>query len=272
MVLKSEGTNRAVALVVSVGAHVLVLSSLTSLPVIHAPPRLASAIAFSVLEPEPESAPQLPEPEPEPEPEPPLPAPELEPEPEPEPEPPLPALEPAPLEQPEGADEAPLEQAEPVQELTGTTLAADDGKWGAPAGSGRSRSGPVQPGVSRPVVSVAKNPPPVAAKKKKPAQVAAVPLKELSRQPKPPSLGAALKRNYPKTARQQGLSGEAKVRARIDASGAIVAAKLVLESSSGFGEACRKTLLGSRWSAPLDKRGKPVPTWISYRCRFRIDR
>jgi TonB family protein len=104
-----------------------------------------------------------------------------------------------------------------------------------------------------------------------PPELTVKPLSELSRKPVPPSLEAALKRNYPLTARAQGKSGEAKVRARVDADGRVGFVKVTLESGSGFGDACRRTLLSSEWSPPLDERGRPVATWITYRCKFRID-
>jgi hypothetical protein len=99
----------------------------------------------------------------------------------------------------------------------------------------------------------------------------ALPLSQLSRKPVPPSLAATLERNYPPAARSIGQSGDASVRARIEARGNIRLASIVSETSPGFGDACRRTLLGSQWSAPLDRSGKPVATWISYRCKFRID-
>jgi hypothetical protein len=61
------------------------------------------------------------------------------------------------------------------------------------------------------------------------------------------------------------------LRARIDADGVIRNARVRSESSAGFGSACRRTLLGSRWSAPRDKNGSAVATEIVYTCHFEID-
>jgi TonB family protein len=83
-------------------------------------------------------------------------------------------------------------------------------------------------------------------------------------------LARALERNYPARERSLGRSGEAKVRARIEPDGTVRIAKLLFETSAGFGEACRATLLASRWTAPLDARGKPAATWITYLCKFRV--
>jgi hypothetical protein len=49
------------------------------------------------------------------------------------------------------------------------------------------------------------------------------------------------------------------------------AARVMNESFGGFGEACRRTLAGSRWSPPRDASGKPVSTEVSYTCRFEIE-
>ncbi len=220
------------------------------------------------------------EPEPEPEPEPVV---ESEPEPEPEPEP---IVEPEVIEEvveteaePEPTEPEPQSEPEaPPPELTGTTLLAEgegESDFSAEAGSGRGRQGPILAGVSKPSptrhVVKKKAAPPAPAKKKEPEPPPTIPLAQLSKKPTPPDLGGALKRNYPPDARRQGRAGEAKVRARVEPSGSIALAKIASESDEGFGAACRKTLLSSKWTAPLDHSGKPVATWVSYRCKFRVD-
>jgi TonB family protein len=94
---------------------------------------------------------------------------------------------------------------------------------------------------------------------------------DLSARPSPPSLADALARNYPADARQRGLSGSAKVRARIDPDGVVRRVSLVEESAVGFGSACTRTVSGSRWAAPKDKAGHPVATEIRYTCRFVVE-
>jgi TonB family protein len=91
---------------------------------------------------------------------------------------------------------------------------------------------------------------------------------DLSRPPSPPVLDEALARNYPDSARQNGLTGKAVVRARVLAQGTVRDLAVVSESAPGFGEACKATLADSRWSAPLDRDGRPVATTIHYTCRF----
>lgn len=226
------------------------------------PPAL---MELSALSPEPEEPPSV-EPEPESVPEP-------EPEPEVTPEPklsePEPTSEPAPTSELEPASDP--EPAPP--ELTGNTLVAEgEGDFSAEIGSGRSREGAIRAGVSRPVLrKPAKTPKPSVAPQKAPEPPPAIPLASLSKKPTPPDLGGALKQNYPPDARRQGRAGEAKVQARVEPSGSIGFAKVSFESEDGFGAACRKTLLASKWTAPLDRAGKPVATWVSYRCKFRID-
>jgi TonB family protein len=102
----------------------------------------------------------------------------------------------------------------------------------------------------------------------RPTEPAVVTVSDLSARPSPPSLGAALERNYPADARQRGLSGTAKVRARIDPDGVVRRVTLVEESAAGFGTACSRTVNGSRWAPPKDKAGRSVATEIRYTCRF----
>lgn len=177
------------------------------------------------------------------------------------------APKPKPAAAPPEPAPAPSEPSEPAPaELTGTTLVGTDvASWSAPVGSGAERKGAFGAGPSRSVA-----PKPLAATPAVAAS-ATIPLAQLSRKPAPPALGAALKRNYPARARQQGQGGEAKVRARIEPSGEVRAVSIGSETAAGFGDACRRTLLASRWTAPLDDAGRPVATWVTYRCKFRVD-
>lgn len=209
---------------------------------------------------------QLSEPEP-PKPAPPLPEPKVEPPPPRAPAP-VAKLKPAP---PEPAPEKPPEAAPP--ELTGTTLTSDaDSTWSAPAGSGNERDGLLRTGAVSAFVPPA---PVIAAKASTPSATSQAlvrpeptPLAQLSRKPSPPPLADALERHYPVAARRLGRSGEALVRARIEANGLLSEAQLKSETAQGFGAACRQALLASRWTAPLDRDGRPVATYITYRCKF----
>lgn len=210
------------------------------------------------------------------------PAPEELSEPPPEPEiVPEPVLVPEIVEQVAVADSEPDAEPEPEvapepapPELTGTTLVAEgEGDFGAEVGSGRAREGAIRAGISKPAPArrVVVKKPGAAPSKKAPEPPPTIPLASLSKKPVPPDLGGVLKQNYPPDARRQGRAGEAKVQARVEPSGSIGFAKVSFESEDGFGAACRKTLLASKWTAPLDRAGNPVATWVSYRCKFRID-
>lgn len=187
------------------------------------------------------------------------PAPLQESEPEPEPEP-----EATPL------DDAPVD-------LTGVTLTSDGPGpgWSTVTGNGSAMRGPIQR--------------PRAAKSLTPAEgrgstrtasvqrrVAPapnlVPLASLAKRPVPPALDGVLAANYPADARRRGEAGQAVVSARIEADGVVRSASVASESGPGFGEACRRTVLGSTWSPPRDEGGRAVATQISYTCRFRVDR
>jgi TonB family protein len=97
-----------------------------------------------------------------------------------------------------------------------------------------------------------------------------VALASLSRPPAPPDLNGALERHYPEAARRQGTAGQAVLKARIAADGRVHDLVVVSQSAPGFGDACRATLRDSVWSAPLDKDGRAVATFVTYTCRFEV--
>lgn len=177
------------------------------------------------------------------------------------------AARPQPLRQAPAPAPTPPPQAAPTPELSGNTLLGEgEAGWTAPAGNGAEREGPIHAGapVTAPVPA-----PPRPAPAAAPA-VATEPLALLSRKPIPPALASALERNYPAGARRQGKSGEAKVRALIDALGRVASVTIDFESAPEFGAACKKTLLQSQWTPPLGQLGKPTATFITYRCKFRV--
>jgi TonB family protein len=208
----------------------------------------------SLPPPPPPPRPAAPEPAPPPAAAPPKPKPKPDPKPAPPEPPPAMPAEPAPATpEPTSAPSALL--AEPgatnaaIVQLAGASLAA---------------------------LSTAAPFPPVAA-----AHVAAPPsprsaplakLSDLSRKPRPPSLDAALRQNYPAELRRRGTEGQAEVRVVIDPRGEVGEVAVVSESAAGFADACRRTLVASRWSEPLDREGQAVSTRLTYRCRFEIER
>lgn len=94
----------------------------------------------------------------------------------------------------------------------------------------------------------------------------------LSRRPRPMGdIREALERNYPRRAQSLGIQGSAQVRLRILPTGDPTQLVLTTQTGNyGFGEACLKTLRGSRWNPPLDRSGTPVATDISFTCVFEI--
>lgn len=244
----------------SVAVHVGAFLVLTVLPKTPAPAPLPSVVEFELSKP----------------PEPPPPAPKAE-EPPPPPEP-L-AIEPASARAPTPTDAPPVQEAAepeqapqpaPVADLTGLTLTNDNGSgsWGSQVGNGTAMDRPIRAGANgrRPPTPQAPSAP-AAPAPAKPSGVVA--LADLSSRPVPPKLDGILEQHYPEVARQQGKSGTATVRARIDADGRVRKANVVSETETGFGRACHATVLGSQWSAPRDQEGKAVATFVSYTCRFR---
>jgi periplasmic protein TonB len=165
------------------------------------------------------------------------------------------------------APAAPL-AASPALDLSGVTLTNDTGSgFAMPVGDGSALRGPIGPGGGRAASAL----PSPARPAHEPAGPALVAARDLSEHPRPPALEALLRANYPEEARQRGLRGSASVRARIDADGVIRAAHVVSESSAGFGSACQRTIVGSRWSAPRAQNGDAVATEIVYTCHFEVD-
>lgn len=204
----------------------------------------------------------------------PLPTPEPEPELKPAPEP-APTLARIPAPSRAEPTPSPEPQPEPAKalaplDLAGVTLtnAGDDG-FAMRTGNGLAFAGPIGPGSARaPTMASPKVSDPPARSKLTPDFV---PVSDLSARPVPPALGAALRRNYPDEARRRAIGGTARVRARLDTSGMAGQVQIENESFPGFGEACRKTLAGSSWSAPRDRNGRAVTTEIRYTCRFEVE-
>lgn len=222
---------------------------------------LQSEVTFEVNEPPP--PPPLPRDDPEPE------APEAQPT---KAEPKLARIEPARAAQAPRAPQATTaSEAKPAAplDLSGVTLTNDDGpSFGMALGNGRSFDGPIGNGRG---VAAREGAMPSAAPPGAPVVPALVAAADLSERPTPPGLDAALRKNYPRDARERGIGGSARVRARVEASGNVRQIRVESESFAGFGEACRRTLEGSRWSAPRDREGRAVATEIRYTCRFVVE-
>lgn len=194
-------------------------------------------------------------------------------------QPPDPAPEPEPVAPPPSKRAAPKPvapaprptSAEPPAALSGKTLTAEGPgtSFAAPAGDGSERREPIQGGAAPAPAPPPKPSAPAPAPAPKPAP-STVPLPDLARRPEPPALAGTLARHYPEDARRRGVGGQAVVRARVDSDGNVRTASVVSESEPGFGAACQRTLIGSKWSPPMDRAGRPVGTWVRYTCRFRV--
>ncbi|HTQ06423.1 MAG TPA: TonB family protein [Polyangiaceae bacterium] len=236
----------------SVLAHGFAYASLGLAPVApHEPP--PSRVSFRVRDAAPPPAPD---------------APKLPP-PAPKPEPRLAKAKPkaAPSVNPD-----PLPAAPPPVDLRGVTLTNDTGgaAWSSAVGNGSALGGPVGPigGVTtRPVASDAPARPSPRA-----PEIPLVDAADLSSRPVPPALAGDLRERYPAGAKQRGIGGSASVEARIEPDGRVRQVRLENETFAGFGEACKKTLLGSSWSPPRDKAGRKVATLVRYTCRFVVER
>jgi len=237
----------------SVGLHLGVAGQLSRLNSSPETTGLTAVEMFTVV---------TPPPKPEP-----VPAPE-----KPKPEPPAPVT-PRPVAQlraPETKPAPPPDLDPPSSELTGSTLVGSgDGSWSTSAlGNGLASTGPIVVPRERPQP----RPTAVAAPPPEPRRPVIVPLNRLSRKPRPPALDQRLLANYPSAAKSAGIAGHALVAARIDPDGRVKQASVLSDSGAGFGEACRRTVVGSIWQPPLGADGHPVATVVRYRCRFEVNR
>jgi protein TonB len=153
-------------------------------------------------------------------------------------------------------------EVEPA-DFSGVTL-TNDGPgpgWSSAVGDGSRMRGPIgRPGAKGGG----------AAPDTRPAGPSVVALGSLSRPPAPPDLADVLERYYPEAARRQGLAGQAVLKARITAEGRARDLVLISQTTNGFGDACRATLRDSLWTAPLDREGRAVATFVTYTCRFEV--
>lgn len=94
----------------------------------------------------------------------------------------------------------------------------------------------------------------------------------LSRPPSAPRLDEELVRHYPRSLREQGTPGRAVVRIRIMPDGRVGQTRVLTATLPEFGQACQRTVTGARFGAPLDKKGQPVATDVSYTCEFQVTR
>lgn len=249
-----------VVVVASIAAHVALLELLPpAASATPAPPRPTTFVAFEAPPPPPPPAPAPPPPEVE------RPAPQRVATRAPAPRTRPPVRREATPPPPAAAAEPPAAPEAPV-DFSGVTLSNEGAGWASPTGSGEPMTGPIA------AAPAAARRGPVRAAQGRGAGERVVAVGDLSRPPRAPDLDAALVANYPREARRSGIAGKAVVRARIVADGTVGTIRVVSESASGFGAACKQTLAGSRWQPPLDARDQPVATDVSYTCTFAVTR
>jgi outer membrane biosynthesis protein TonB len=203
-----------------------------------------------------EPAPEAPTPEPEPEP--------VKPPPRPVERAPRPAKEPPPT-----AKAAPAAAEETLADFSGTTLTGQGG-WASAVGNNQDMTGPIGSATG---INTGRKVAGVAGGVVGGTGVQVVPEGELSRKVKPPSaelLNAALERAYPKSARQQGVEGVARIRLRVMPSGKLQPLNTLSETYAGFGDACKASLRDIVFEPALDRAGQPCTTDIPYTCRFTV--
>lgn len=257
--LREAGLLGGAGILLSVALHLGTFASLAHVRVERGPPR-ARDIEVSIVEEKP--------PAPEP-------APIAEPEPEPEPIKARPPREasPRPVEKaPPPSKEAPAAAEETIADLTGTTLTGESaGGWVSAVGSGAAMTGPIgkvnaavtgrdRAGVEGGVLGG--------------TGTRVVSEADLSRRPQPPAaelLNEALERNYPKSAKQQGIEGTARIKVRVLANGKLQPLGTVSETHPGFGDACKASVRDTSWGPGLDRAHQPVATDITYKCEFNVE-
>jgi TonB family protein len=168
----------------------------------------------------------------------------------------------------EPVNPTPVTTPPPAVDLRGVTLTNDSGggSWASAVGDGSALDGPIGPIGARPAAPTAA--PSARAIAARPAEPSVVSLADLSTKPVPPELAGNLADRYPAAAKERRIGGSASVEARIEPDGRVRRVTLKSETFAGFAEACRQTLLGSRWSPPRDREGKSVATVVRYTCRF----
>jgi periplasmic protein TonB len=186
--------------------------------------------------------------------------------PKPKPTPPKPA-EPPPPRSAE-VEAPPVNEPEPPPDVPAPLALLDSSIPAVANGLATSTASDVRGGISGGARAPARTLPPASAL----AAPAFAPLADLSRKPRPPSLDALLRQHYPERLRRLGVDGQAMVRAYVTARGHVARVDVVSESAAGFADACKRTLLGSEWTEPLDRNGNRVATQLTYRCRFQIER
>jgi len=95
---------------------------------------------------------------------------------------------------------------------------------------------------------------------------------EVSRPPRLLSqpTSAEMRSLYPSTARRDGLEADVSLRVLVGTSGEVVEVKLVRGAGQGFDEVALELVRRFRFEAG-SRDGRPVPVWIPWTYKFRLD-
>ncbi|MCP4601021.1 MAG: TonB family protein [Proteobacteria bacterium] len=188
--------------------------------------------------------------------------------------PPKPKSEdPPPLKPPEEKepDEAP--EAPPVFDLGDNTFATGNGQqgsWSLQRSEGNTKIAPLakkkQPSVRGTRAT--------GDEKGKPGGTgsgyAPVPLRDLSKRPKPKGGNISIP-PYPLEARRQGIEGTVVLQVFIDKKGRVRRTRVIKDPGGGLGKLAQSAMLKEKWNPGIDKEGNSVDTVIVYSYLFVLD-
>jgi protein TonB len=75
---------------------------------------------------------------------------------------------------------------------------------------------------------------------------------------------------YPEAARRDGLEGDVLLEILVSVSGEVEEVRVARGAGHGFDEVARGLARGMRFE-PATRAGRPVPVWIPWTWKFRLD-
>jgi TonB family protein len=81
---------------------------------------------------------------------------------------------------------------------------------------------------------------------------------------------AEMRAMYPESARRDGVEGDVRVEILVSAAGRVEEVRLVQPGGHGFDDVAR-TLVRRLAFVPAQRGGRPVPVWIPWTWKFRLD-
>lgn len=80
---------------------------------------------------------------------------------------------------------------------------------------------------------------------------------------------AEMRAQYPEAARRDGIEGDVRLQILVSADGAVTEVRVLRRAGHGFDEAAARFLQRFRFQ-PADRGGIPVPAWIDWTYKFRL--